>query len=115
MELHGEAYYREVGRRIARRRRILNLPQREVGARLGGLRRSYISELESGRYQSMKLEQLVALARVLETDVNYLVGYTDEDPGTVPPMRCLGVGVACRYALSPTPACTTPLRRTSYA
>lgn len=81
----------EVGRRIARRRRLVGLMQRELAA-LTGLKPSHISQLERGNFASMKFRDLVTLARVLRTDVNYVVCFTDEDPGEIPPQRCPGTG-----------------------
>jgi DNA-binding XRE family transcriptional regulator len=81
----------EFGRRLARRRRILGLTQRDVGARIG-LQRAHISQLESGGYQSMKLEQLARLAEVLQTSLDYLLLRTAEDPGPIPPRPCPAAG-----------------------
>ena len=76
----------EFGRRVARRRRILNLTQQAVGERIG-LQRAHISQLEQGRYRSMQLERLAMLATVLETSLDYLLQRVVDDPGTVPPLR----------------------------
>jgi len=73
----------EFGRRVARRRRMLNLTQQAVGARLG-LKRSHISQLELGKYRSMQLEHVAVLARTLQTSTDYLLQLVDADPGPVP-------------------------------
>lgn len=91
MERHRDPFDVEVGRRLERRRRILGLRQRDVAERVG-LKPAHISQLEAGHYESLKFRYLAALARVLQTDVNYLVCFSDEDPGEIPPMRCPGTG-----------------------
>jgi transcriptional regulator with XRE-family HTH domain len=73
----------EFGRRVARRRRILGLTQVQVAARLG-LKRSHVSQLEQGKYRSMQLAHLAALADVLQTSADYLLQRIHLDPGPVP-------------------------------
>jgi len=62
----------EVGHRIKVRRVECRLKQRELGDAIG-VEQVQISEWERGR-RALKVEQLVELARVLDTTVGYLVG-----------------------------------------
>jgi transcriptional regulator with XRE-family HTH domain len=81
-----DSFYAEFGRRMARRRSILRLKQREVGAAIG-VHPSHVSALEHGRQRMMYLHQMQALARILETSSDYLLQLTDADPGTIPDRR----------------------------
>jgi len=76
-------FYEEFGRRVARRRAMLRLKQREVGAAIG-VARSHVSALEHGRQHLMDLAALRALAQVLQTSSDYLVQVVDQDPGVIP-------------------------------
>jgi transcriptional regulator with XRE-family HTH domain len=82
----------EVGRRMARRRRLLGLSQRRV-ADLVGIKPAHLSQLEAGRFASMKFRHLNRLAYVLKTSLDYLLCVVDDDPGEIPPRRCSGEGL----------------------
>ena len=102
MDTDTQAFYREVGRRLARRRRLVGLRQRDV-AQMLGWQRAHLSGWERGKYQAMKLAQLVQLADVLQTSVDYLLARVEDDPGAIPPWPCSGGSTQlCRR---PTPPC----------
>jgi transcriptional regulator with XRE-family HTH domain len=88
----------EIGRRVARRRRILGLEQRPIAERLR-VPVSHISQLEHGLYQSVKFAHLVALAEVLHTSTDYLPGVMDHDLGVIPPKRSLDAPVFAAYGV----------------
>src|SRR5262245_10958571 len=99
----------EFGRRVARRRRILNLTQQAVGERIG-LQRAHISQLEQGKYRSMQLERLAALAGVLETSTDYLLQRVLDDPWTIPPRPRPGAALSLDGMPLPLTT-TTPLAK----
>jgi transcriptional regulator with XRE-family HTH domain len=96
-----------VGRRLARRRRLVDKRQADVAAQLGW-RRPQLSGWEHGKYQAMKLEQLVKLADILQTSVDYLLGRTADDPGVIPPWLCPGEALCLASVTLPLHT-TTPL------
>ena len=63
---------KEVGHRIKVRRVECRLRQRDLGDAIG-VEQVQISEWERG-HRALKVEQLVELAKVLDTTVGYLVG-----------------------------------------
>jgi transcriptional regulator with XRE-family HTH domain len=77
-------FYEEFGRRVARRRHILRLTQQTIAQALK-TQRSHVSALEHGRQVMMRLDQLAALAQVLQTSSDYLLLIVETDPGSVPP------------------------------
>jgi transcriptional regulator with XRE-family HTH domain len=83
-------FYEEFGRRVARRRAIMRLRQHEV-ARAIGWQRSHVSALEHGHVTMMRLDQVAALAQVLQTSSDYLLQLVAVDPGPVPDTACLAV------------------------
>jgi transcriptional regulator with XRE-family HTH domain len=98
----------EFGRRIARRRRILGLKQWQIAEQLGATR-ALIAQLEGGRAQLMRLEQLARLADALQTSVDYLLQRTDVDPGPVPERASPGEAL-CLDGVTLPPATTIPER-----
>jgi transcriptional regulator with XRE-family HTH domain len=100
-------FYEEFGRRVARRRAILRLKQREVGQAIGS-HRAHVSGLEHGRQRMMDLAQLMALAQVLQTSSDYLLQLVDEDPGVIPPWLCPGEAFGL-HSSSPPLHTATPL------
>ena len=67
---------KKVGHRIKVRRVELDLKQEELGAMLG-IHQSQISEWEIGR-RALRIEQAMAIAKVLKTTVAYLVGESEK-------------------------------------
>jgi transcriptional regulator with XRE-family HTH domain len=114
MDQHDESEFcKEVGRRIRRRRHIMQLTQADISRSLNA-KRSYVTELEKGTYKSIRFMRLKQLAEILQTSLEYLLLLEDDDPGSIPPMRCLGVGLACRYADTSPPALVSPWKGTEY-
>ena len=102
-------FYEEFGRRVARRRAILRLKQREVGQAIGS-QRAQVSGLEHGHQRLMDLAQLQALAQVLQTSSDYLLQLVEEDPGAIPPWLCPGGAPSFASTLLP-PATTLSTER----
>jgi DNA-binding XRE family transcriptional regulator len=100
MERQSTPFSTEFGRRVARRRRILGLTQRQVAAHVG-VHRSHITQIEGGVYKSMRLEQLALLADVLQTSTDYLLQRTADDPGVIPPIRSPGEASCPRSSTLP--------------
>lgn len=69
--------YREVGRRMAKRRKELGLKQYQV-CEIIDVNYKYISNLETGR-SAPSLEVLMDLCQALKTTPNYLLIGTDEN------------------------------------
>jgi transcriptional regulator with XRE-family HTH domain len=105
MERRASPFTAEFGRRVRRRRRILDLTQAEVARRIQMGPGQY-SRLESGEYRKVQVEQLARLADVLHTSLDYLLLRTEEDPGVIPPRyspgeaQCL-VGVTLPLVTTP--------------
>jgi DNA-binding XRE family transcriptional regulator len=68
---------------VAWRRHQVRLTQAALAAQLG-LGRTQVVQIENGRYVTMRLEVLAALAQALRTSADFLLGLTD-DPGEVIP------------------------------
>lgn len=64
------------GQRIAEMRRAAGLTQKQVGEAVG-LSMQAINDIEKGRRET-KISKAVAIARLLNTTVEYLAGYTDD-------------------------------------
>lgn len=67
-----EAFRKELGHRIKVRRVTLRLNQKELGD-LMGLPQANISQWELGT-RAMRIEQAIALSRVLQMPLNELIG-----------------------------------------
>ena len=80
--MEAAGYYREVGRRLRRKRQMLGVSQ-ETLARRAGLPQSQLSRLERGDFHQMDVWQLKQLCDVLLTTPNFVLGFSD-DPGEVP-------------------------------
>lgn len=64
-----------IGRRLKRLREQKELSQNAL-ATYSGVGRSYIGQIEEGTSAEIGASRLVALAKVLETSVDYLLGQT---------------------------------------
>jgi transcriptional regulator with XRE-family HTH domain len=71
---------RELGYRILRSRRDLNIDQTELSQR-AGVSRPYISQLEHGKKANVSVDVIEALATALDVSPAYLLGYTDNPTG----------------------------------
>jgi DNA-binding XRE family transcriptional regulator len=94
MDEHSDAFQREFGRRVERRRRILHLTQQEVAQALR-MNRSHYALLEKGRHARMRLDQVAMLPDILQTTLDYLLLRTEDDPGVIPPSPCPGAALSC--------------------
>ncbi len=63
---------KEVGHRIKARRVAVHKTQKDLGAEIG-VEQTQVCEWEIGR-RALKVEQILAIAKALETTVGYLVG-----------------------------------------
>ena len=81
------AMERTFGERIRERRRQLSLSQDELGRRLGGLSRSYVCDVETGR-RMLASKRIPALAHVLGLSAMVLRRWAGACP------RCGGTGRA---------------------
>ena len=61
-----DGFYHELGRRVAARRKLIDVTQAEIGQRLG-VSRASIANIEAGR-QRLHVHQLYDLARALRLD-----------------------------------------------
>jgi transcriptional regulator with XRE-family HTH domain len=78
MVLKGNAVVGTVrGERIKRLRDKRDLTQGQLAA-YAGMAQSYLSEVERTSPSNVGSDSLVAIAKVLETSVDYLVGITDD-------------------------------------
>ncbi|WP_040209818.1 helix-turn-helix domain-containing protein [Clostridium polynesiense] len=68
-----------IGQTIAEKRKKLNLTQHELAEKTD-LSRSYIADLEAGRY-TPSIKSLVAISAVLELDLNFLTEMTEIQGG----------------------------------
>jgi transcriptional regulator with XRE-family HTH domain len=71
---------REIGYRILRSRRDLDIDQAELSQR-AGVSRPYISQLEHGKKTNVSVDVIEALAAALGVSPAYLLGYTDNPSG----------------------------------
>ena len=71
---------REIGYRILRSRRDLDIDQAELSQR-AGVSRPYISQLEHGKKTNVSVDVIEALATALGVSPAYLLGYTDNPSG----------------------------------
>ncbi|MCO5387843.1 MAG: helix-turn-helix domain-containing protein [Desulfosporosinus sp.] len=65
----------KLGDAIAKKREKLRLTQEELGTQ-ASLSRSYIADLEAGRY-TPSLNALCQIAKALKTDLNFLLRMTE--------------------------------------
>src|SRR4029453_15118357 len=72
------------GERVAWRRHQVRLTQAALAAQLG-LGRTQVVQIENGRYVTMRLEVLAALAQALRTSADFLLGLTDDTGEGIPP------------------------------
>lgn len=70
---NAEQVRREVGHRIKVRRVECNMHQKDLGEALGGVDQTQVSAWEGGR-RVLRIEDAIALAKVLDTSVGYFVG-----------------------------------------
>ena len=70
--------YKEIGKRIKRRRKELGLNQEELASLLE-CRKQNISEYELGKRDGLNLKKLEQIAYHLKTDLKYLLGYDDKE------------------------------------
>jgi ribosome-binding protein aMBF1 (putative translation factor) len=82
MEMETKQYLEAFGRRIRRRRMACGLLQKDLAEKLQWPQ-GHVSRLEKGEFLSVRLEKLHALADVLGTSVDYLIGRTPE-AGDIP-------------------------------
>lgn len=71
---------RELGYRILRSRRDLDIDQAELSKR-AGVSRPYISQLEHGKKTNVSVEVIEVLAIALDVSPTYLLGYSDNPTG----------------------------------
>ena len=64
-------------RRVRERRESIGMTQLDLGAAIG-IRKQEVSTLEGGKFPRDH-DRIVAIAKALQTDLNYLFGLTDED------------------------------------
>lgn len=69
----------DIGQRIAERRRQLNMTQEELAYKMGYKTKSSINKIELG-VQDVPQKKIVRFAEVLDTTINYLMGWEDPDP-----------------------------------
>ena len=105
--MEGPTFPERFGHRVRRRRQVKGLTQKAVADAIAMAPSNY-SRLEKGEYQSIQLEQLYRLAKVLDTTTDYLLTLSD-DQGTIPPDLCPGEG-PCRESSSPLLTTTIPER-----
>lgn len=72
-----QQYLEAFGKRIRRRRMACGLLQKDLAEKLQWPQ-GHVSRLEKGEFLSVRLEKLHALADVLGTSIDYLVGRTTE-------------------------------------
>jgi transcriptional regulator with XRE-family HTH domain len=65
------------GYRLKRRRMACGLSQQDLAARVG-MPQVHVSLLERGRFTTVNLERLVAIAQVLQTTTDYLLGLSND-------------------------------------
>ena len=70
---NAEALRKEIGHRIKVRRVECDMLQKELGAALGDVKQTQVSEWEGGR-RALRMEDAIAIAKVLNTSVGYLAG-----------------------------------------
>ena len=103
------AFVGKFGERVAWRRQMVGLTQKEVAARLG-LNRTHLVQVEKGRYLSLRLEVLAGLARLLKTSTDFLLGLSDDPGEIVPPGPCPGEA-SCLHSSAPPLHTPTALER----
>ena len=74
-----------IGERVMLMRRRRGLTQQEL-AQLGHMSKTALNRFETGM-QSLYVERLATLARLLDVSADYLLGLTPEDPNAGPPPR----------------------------
>jgi transcriptional regulator with XRE-family HTH domain len=70
---NAEELRKEIGHRIRVRRVECKMLQKDLGAALGGVKQTQISEWEGGR-RMLRMEDAMEIAKVLNTTVGYLAG-----------------------------------------
>jgi transcriptional regulator with XRE-family HTH domain len=74
-------YRQEIGHRIRRRRMAFGMMQNDLAEKVQ-MPQAHISRLERGAFEAINPERLTAIARVLHTTTDYLLGLSD-DPGPI--------------------------------